>query len=111
MNICTSLEIFKTIRLGKLSFESRRLSILIIRTETVYELRHALKKLYFYVIIMPVRSRSWAHVGCAVAMPEVSFTDVNLRDGINTSQITSARRKLVSDAQVTGCMTFHISSL
>lgn len=37
---------------------------------------------------------SWAHVGCAVAMPEVSFTDVNLRDGINTSQITSARRKL-----------------
>lgn len=36
----------------------------------------------------------WAHVGCAVAMPEVFFTDVNLRDGINTSQISSARRKL-----------------
>ena len=38
----------------------------------------------------------WAHIGCAVAMPEVFFVNVNLREGINTDQITSARRKLVS---------------
>lgn len=38
----------------------------------------------------------WAHIGCAVAMPEVFFVDVNLREGINTDQITSARKKLVS---------------
>lgn len=36
----------------------------------------------------------WAHVGCAVAMPEVFFVDVNLRETINTSQVTAARRKL-----------------
>ena len=31
-----------------------------------------------------------------MAMPEVFFVNVNLREGINTDQITSARRKLVS---------------
>ena len=31
-----------------------------------------------------------------MAMPEVFFVNVNLREGINTEQITSARRKLVS---------------
>lgn len=36
----------------------------------------------------------WAHIGCAVAVPEVFFVNVNLREGINTDQITSARRKL-----------------
>ncbi|KAL9951527.1 hypothetical protein ACROYT_G044203 [Oculina patagonica] len=36
----------------------------------------------------------WVHIGCAVAMPEVFFVDVNLREGINTDQITSARKKL-----------------
>lgn len=30
-------------------------------------------------------------------MPEVFFVDVNLREGINTSQITAARKKLVSN--------------
>ena len=40
----------------------------------------------------------WVHIGCAVAMPEVFFVDVNLREGINTDQITSARKKLVSRA-------------
>lgn len=38
----------------------------------------------------------WAHVGCAVAVPEVIFVDVNLREAINTNQVSSARRKLVS---------------
>ena len=31
-----------------------------------------------------------------MAMPEVFFVNVNLREEINTDQITSARRKLVS---------------
>ena len=31
-----------------------------------------------------------------MAVPEVFFVNVNLREGINTDQITSARRKLVS---------------
>ena len=38
----------------------------------------------------------WAHVGCAVAVPEVIFVDVNLRETINTNQVSSARKKLVS---------------
>lgn len=33
-----------------------------------------------------------------MAMPEVFFVNVNLREGINTDQITSARRKLVSSS-------------
>ncbi|XP_073227774.1 lysine-specific demethylase 4C-like isoform X1 [Porites lutea] len=36
----------------------------------------------------------WAHVGCAVAVPEVIFVDVNLREAINTNQVSSARKKL-----------------
>lgn len=47
------------------------------------------------VTCVSVYSR-WAHIGCAVAVPEVFFVNVNLREGINTDQITSARRKLVS---------------
>lgn len=47
---------------------------------------------------MPVVFSRWAHIGCAVAVPEVFFEDVNLREGINISQITPARRKLVSSA-------------
>ena len=31
-----------------------------------------------------------------MAVPEVFFVNVNLREGINTDQITSARKKLVS---------------
>lgn len=36
----------------------------------------------------------WVHIGCAVAVPEVFFVDVNLREGVNIDKITSARRKL-----------------
>jgi len=38
-----------------------------------------------------------------VAMPEVFFVNVNLREGINTDQITSARRKLVSSTACSSC--------
>ena len=50
----------------------------------------------------------WAHVGCAVAMPEVFFVDVNLRETINTSQVTAARRKLVSNTQT---VLFNLASV
>ena len=50
---------------------------------------------FFFVVVVCWR---WAHIGCAVAMPEVFFVNVNLREGINTDQITSARRKLVSSS-------------
>ena len=43
-----------------------------------------------------IRLFRWAHVGCAVAVPEVTFVDVNLREKINTNQVSSARKKLVS---------------
>lgn len=36
-------------------------------------------------------------------MPEVFFVNVNLREGINTDQITSARRKLVSSTACSSC--------
>jgi len=36
----------------------------------------------------------WVHIGCAVAMPEVFFLDVHLREGIDMGQIPQARRKL-----------------
>ena len=46
---------------------------------------------------VPVCSCRWVHVGCAVAMPEVFFQNVNHREGINTNSISPARRKLVSN--------------
>ena len=46
---------------------------------------------------VPVCSCRWVHVGCAVAMPEVFFENVNNREGINTNPISPARRKLVSN--------------
>ena len=46
---------------------------------------------------VPVCSCRWVHVGCAVAMPEVFFQNVNHREGINTNAISPARRKLVSN--------------
>ena len=49
------------------------------------------------MIGVPVCFCRWVHIGCAVAMPEVFFENVNRREGINTSPITPARRKLVSN--------------
>ena len=49
------------------------------------------------MIGVPVFSCRWVHIGCAVAMPEVFFLDVHLREGIDMGQIPQARRKLVSN--------------
>lgn len=51
-----------------------------------------------FLLLFRVISCRWVHIGCAVAVPEVFFVDVNLRDGVNIDKITSARRKLVSGA-------------
>ena len=37
----------------------------------------------------------WAHIVCAMAIPEVLFEDVMERDSINIENISSARLKLV----------------
>ena len=40
--------------------------------------------------------RQWAHILCAVAVPEVSFDDIQQRTGVNVKKLRKARQKLVS---------------
>lgn len=40
-------------------------------------------------------SGRWAHIVCAMAIPEVLFEDVKARDSINIENISPARLKLV----------------
>lgn len=46
-------------------------------------------------VLKPVNNgQQWAHVLCAVAIPEVSFDDIPQRNGINIKNLTRARQKL-----------------
>ena len=41
-----------------------------------------------------------------MALPEASFVNVNLREKVNTAQITPARRKLVSSTAFSYLISF-----
>lgn len=44
--------------------------------------------------LKPTTDGNWAHVVCALAIPEVSFVDVRSRNPINVSKLTTSRQKL-----------------
>ena len=41
-------------------------------------------------------SGKWCHIVCAIAIPEVYFEDIQLRERINIDNLNPARKKLVS---------------
>jgi len=46
--------------------------------------------------LKPTSDGKWAHIVCALAIPEVKFENVQKREPINAYRITSERSKLVS---------------
>ena len=54
----------------------------------------------------PTTDGNWAHVVCALAVPEVSFLDVPTRSPVDVSKLTAGRQKLVWNHLVTALIMF-----
>ena len=46
--------------------------------------------------LKPTSTGKWAHVVCAVTVPEVGFGDTSRREPVQSEAITRARKRLVS---------------
>ena len=49
--------------------------------------------------LKPTTDGHWAHLVCALTIPEVMFEDVTRRGPINVDKVPAARKKLVSGGQ------------
>ena len=54
--------------------------------------------------LKPTVDGHWAHVVCALAIKEVKFGDIQKRENIDVSKITSARLKLVGSYNLKNCL-------
>ena len=53
--------------------------------------------------LKPTTDSQWAHIVCALTIPEVMFEDILQRGPVNVGKVPSARKKLVSDECMGGC--------
>lgn len=47
--------------------------------------------------LKPTTDGQWAHIVCALTIPEVMFEDILQRGPVNVGKVPSARKKLVSE--------------